>query len=375
MNKKTTTTIITTNKKPTNGKTKKTTKRTVKTKRPKRMVDILSNDMDTRVSIMDLQLDVDKELTTLFGDAGGCRGIQQGYNQTALCRIKNTFNFAVPAGQTLVYGITPANAQGAATGASFFINPASAILNSTSVNPWTSVVTTGTPATTLSVAQPGVFNAVNPAASYRARKCRIIIEEVDSNLNAGGKIEACHVPNMSNGVMVIGGANYVGPATYQAFQQQPFYRLMDARRPVIYHWFPSEDEVDLQATTEQANANNIEIGYSGLLVLITAPVGNGISYTINLEYILEYVPTDAYRPFVWQDAPLLQPNIHSYVTKHVNRHWQECILAYYDDWLQYSLRLNKVTHAEMPTSGISRARIKDSLAIATSTRYRSLSGY
>jgi len=275
-------------------------------------------------------------LDTLFSGVGGIsQGIAFGSDPSALTKFKGTFDVTLTTAGGLNLAMCPAAVQ---AGNWIILQNYDADAPS-APGPGQSPYGSGTGITNTAVVGP--FNATNPSLGWRVVRCALRVTTVTNVLNMGGYINAAHIPIMYTGAPVAG--TYVMPTTNSDLQNTEIQRTFAGVDPMIYQWFPNQNEVDIKATNYYTASTNA--GLSGLYLAIKAPDASGCSYHFEWEVGIEYIPNAAYKPFVLRKLTDVHPDAIYFMNQFVAKHWISCVLTTLTEWKKLVEAMDPMVHS------------------------------
>jgi len=259
----------------------------------------------------DLEQSVNRTVQSLFyPDIGGVhRGLANaGFSATGLAYFKGYYDVttttALPA---LTLGVRPAQLSAAGW---FSYQVAAA---------------NGSPYATPTVAATALITSTN-ATDARCVSCEINIVPTGALLNQQGDGIVAYVPDDA-------GFGYTQGAAEQLMIQES----CNAQTTMRLHWVPSYAGGINEASLRPVSTTLVN-GSALTFIFVGAPSSYRIEYKVGVEF----VPTDAIRPYIERKSPTNHPDVYYYVNKMCNSHWKPLIVA---SDSEYSVAYNKESSA------------------------------
>jgi len=261
---------------------------------------------------------LDQLTQSLFsGVAGIHRGITWGNQTTALCRFKQVVTLTLPL--NTYCSIAWAPTQLANANAFVYVN-GNAAANTLIVDPYNSTGTAGY--TSTSVAGP--FNSGSPALEWRVVRAAMRLTPTTSLTATSGSVMAAYIPALYVGPPAAGSLTMAGAAWTQTnMENYAIMKTFSGQQSLMFQWFPDDDEVFVETAAHYAVS---DVGNSGFGIILGG--GNGaVTYLVELDYGIEYVPVTAYRPYVDKKLPEVNPDAAYYLTHRIQKSWDKLVLA------------------------------------------------
>lgn len=256
--------------------------------------------------------------TLILPEMGVHRGTAKGVETTAVCRYKITQTANVSAANTLVFSIIPGVLTGGVNVGAFVSIASSSWASATTAYPYG--------AGTVPIAGP--FTSVNPSNSSRVVGCSIKIFPIGSVLQQGGEIVVSYLPEGAYYLATDVGVGY----TRSFIDNLEMMYVGKGTEPVIANWFPCEAETVIRPST-LATVNDSR-PVTGVVGYMSNAGTSTISYRIDIEFAIEYIPNGAYRPFVDRKPAIIQTACWHYLNLFIAEHWRDYFLTDYNKYLQ-----------------------------------------
>jgi hypothetical protein len=258
-------------------------------------------------------IDTDHLVQTLFyPNQGIFRGLCKGSSQTSLCTIKTSFDMPITAGSSFAMAWQPTSLT--ATNSISYYSNASPIFD-----PYNAGATT----------VPGPFVTTNPSLSYRVVSARLIFVPSQTLLNNGGEGSFSYFGNSAGTAT----ANW----TRAIADEQDWTLPVSPVKSYILNWVPNQLEVDF------ITSGNAYSTVSAFYFYFVPPVATGMSYRVDFQVSVEYMPTATYRPFVIREPPLTPLSSYDDLNRSLISSWDSSVMCCYDKWMnQDALRQRKL---------------------------------
>jgi len=241
--------------------------------------------------------------------------------------IPDTYDVVVPALSFSNFIITPS-----AANANNFIQGNTGLLSNVGANLGSSPFSVlGTGVT--QYVYPGPFQATNPSNGFwRPLGFQLQILPTSNVTSMAGYVNAAHIPELftqyNPGSAAVSASNYTGPASNKELMNQLYRVKFNGVDKVVYNWFPSNNEIDIQPYGGVTTTS----GMSGLYVSIANSSAAAVSYDLDYIIYYEYIPQITTVPFVEKKIADLHPVSYYYAQKFLAHFWKPAVLATLADW-------------------------------------------
>lgn len=246
-----------------------------------------------------------------FPDAGNFRGVADGSGNSALSSYQTSAVINSSAtNQWIMFSFAPTIDQTSSNTLQLSQNP-------TFANPYKT-----TPAQGGYLGIGGAFNGTNPSTDYRvvSATIRIIPTGAYTGQSAEGK-----VAYLSDLGALGSSTSSDGNWSAANIDNRPWSMPVTGLTDMMLHWVPNDYETKFRGTGYAKN--------SAIVGYLNAANGNS-SWRIDIKYVIEYLPTVAYTPFVPALPPDMHPNTYYHMNHVVRALYYPLILGEYNEWLK-----------------------------------------
>jgi hypothetical protein len=156
----------------------------------------------------------------------------------------------------------------------------------------------------------------------------------------GGFVTVVYAPDAYLGSASNGTNLYSLPTanwTTQSLENYPYIREFDGSQHIMLQWFPNEYETALDSASDSLTKPN-----SGFYGYINSPLNNSVSYHVEFDYGIEYVPTVAYRPYVDLDQPTTHYDALYYLNLFNKANWNKTVITTYQEYLSFASSIDHI---------------------------------
>jgi len=270
------------------------------------------------------------------------RGVAFGTEPSALCTLKNLYDFTIPAGGVMNFIFTPFALASANWGT---FQTATAL--APQIVPGSNPYTTGTGITQTAIAGP--FTVVNPSTAFRVTAFHLKITPTTNVLNQGGYVNFAHIPCVNTTNAPPSGV-YSGPTTSAELEGQVIQRVFTGMDSIWYNWFPGPNELEFVPGT--TTTTGVFSGpYGSVVNMNGAPIG----VHIEVKTVVEILPNTLYVQFVDKQPAKIHPNAYYHMNQFVCKHWQPAVLATQPEWEAMVNRLDPIANITSDVAKVSNS--------------------
>jgi hypothetical protein len=268
---------------------------------------------------------VETLLQTVFsGVTGISRGIALGSQTTALARFHTANTLDVAAGQFLTFAWAPA----CVTDPNWFVYTNNAVLQS--------------PYLPTSTSLGGPFAVTSPAVSWRVVRASMRLTPISNILSQGGAIVAAYHPNLYNGNPT--NVNCTFSFTDNYITNMEYMKTYSGTDSPFFQWFPNDDEIYVENPLHYSSTSSTLSGFVGYIRNNSA---SPMSYRVEWDIGIEYVPNSAYRPFVQRQLPDVHTDAMYYMNRFISSEWDKLVLTNFSTYTALTEILDHVQHTHL----------------------------